>query len=96
MTVTVYIPSWPPMAVMSSISTILPAIRNRIPIGAYLMFDEWYCCYRTSNTSFYVVPLHPVINQPRSGLDHGPDLVETPPVPLDSEQLPSTRQPLAY
>lgn len=38
-TVIVYIPSWPPMDVMSSISTILPAIRNRIPIGAYLRID---------------------------------------------------------
>lgn len=45
MTVTVYIPNWLPMAVMSSISTILPAIRNRMPIGAYLRIREaqrWY------------------------------------------------------
>lgn len=44
MTVTVYIPSWPPMDVTSSISTILPAIRNRIPIGAYLKIEE--CCFK--------------------------------------------------
>lgn len=45
MTVTVYIPNWLPMAVMSSISTILPAIRNRMPIGAYLRIrgaHRWY------------------------------------------------------
>lgn len=36
MTVTVYMPSCPPISVMSSISTILPAIKKRIPIGAYL------------------------------------------------------------
>lgn len=41
-TVTVYIPSWLPMVVISSISTILPAIRNRIPIGAYLRINGCY------------------------------------------------------
>lgn len=35
-TVMVYMPNWPPICVRSSISTIFPAIRNRIPIGAYL------------------------------------------------------------
>lgn len=35
-TVTVYIPNCPPICVMSSISTIFPAIKNRIPTGAYL------------------------------------------------------------
>lgn len=49
MTVIVYIPSWPPMAEMSSISTILPAIRNKIPIGAYLKTDG---CYEFSNETF--------------------------------------------
>lgn len=36
MTVMVYMPSWPPICVRSSISTIFPAIRKRIPTGAYL------------------------------------------------------------
>ena len=36
MTVMVYIPSCPPICVMSSISTIFPAIKKRIPTGAYL------------------------------------------------------------
>lgn len=39
-TVMVYMPSWPPICVRSSISTIFPAIRNRIPIGAYLRGGE--------------------------------------------------------
>lgn len=39
-TVIVYMPSWPPICVRSSISTIFPAIRNRIPIGAYLTRGE--------------------------------------------------------
>lgn len=43
-TVTVYIPSWPPIAEMSSISTILPAIRNKIPMGAYLRMDRFHKC----------------------------------------------------
>lgn len=38
MTVTVYMPSCPPISVMSSISTILPAIKKRIPMGAYLQW----------------------------------------------------------
>lgn len=33
-------PSWPPICVRSSISTIFPAIKNRIPIGAYLWRQE--------------------------------------------------------
>ena len=36
MTVSVYIPSWPPITARSSISRILPAIKNMIPTGAYL------------------------------------------------------------
>lgn len=39
-TVMTYMPSWPPICVRSSISTIFPAIRNRIPIGAYLTEEE--------------------------------------------------------
>lgn len=39
-TVMVYMPNWPPISVRSSISTIFPAIRNRIPIGAYLRGGE--------------------------------------------------------
>lgn len=39
-TVMVYIPSWPPICVRSSISTIFPAIKNKIPIGAYLKKEE--------------------------------------------------------
>jgi len=35
-TVMVYMPSCPPICVRSSISTIFPAIRNRMPMGAYL------------------------------------------------------------
>ncbi len=54
-TVIVYIPSWPPMAEMSSISTILPAIRNRIPIGAYLRMHDCYCV-------FILHQLHPSIH----------------------------------
>lgn len=38
MTVTVYMPSCPPISVMSFISTILPAIKKRMPIGAYLQW----------------------------------------------------------
>lgn len=37
MTVTVYIPSWPPITAKSSISRIFPAIKNIIPTGAYLL-----------------------------------------------------------
>lgn len=61
MTVIVYIPSWPPMDVMSSISTILPAIRNRIPTGAYLrIVHECYCEFviERSNTSFCINSIH--------------------------------------
>lgn len=36
MTDTVYIPSWPPTSARFFISTIFPAIRKRIPTGAYL------------------------------------------------------------
>lgn len=36
MTDTVYIPSWPPTSARFFISTIFPAIRNRMPTGAYL------------------------------------------------------------
>ena len=39
-TVMVYMPSWPPICVRSSISTIFPAIRNRMPMGAYLRGGE--------------------------------------------------------
>lgn len=53
MTVTVYMPSCPPISVMSSISTILPAIKKRIPMGAYLQrarikqgTNEWSVCFR--------------------------------------------------
>lgn len=56
-TVTVYIPSWLPMVVMSSISTILPAIRNRIPIGAYLGISG---CESTSEPVHSMsTPIHP-------------------------------------
>lgn len=62
-TVIVYIPSWLPMAVMSSISTILPAIRNRIPIGAYLRINECHCEFviERSNSSLYM-NFHPSIH----------------------------------
>ncbi len=47
MTVMVYMPNWPPISVISSISTIFPAIRNIMPIGAYLRWedklDSYYC-----------------------------------------------------
>lgn len=36
-TVMVYMPNCPPIWVRSSISTIFPAIRKSIPIGAYLI-----------------------------------------------------------
>lgn len=40
MTVTVYIASWLPIEEMSSISTIFPAIRNKMPRGAYLKIKQ--------------------------------------------------------
>lgn len=39
-TVTVYMASWPPITPISSISTIFPAIKNKIPSGAYLEKKE--------------------------------------------------------
>lgn len=41
MTETVYIPSWPPTSARFFISTIFPAIRNRMPTGAYLRGDVY-------------------------------------------------------
>ncbi len=40
MTVMVYMANWPPISDMSSISTIFPAIRNIMPIGAYLRWED--------------------------------------------------------
>lgn len=40
MTVTVYMASCPPITPISSISTIFPAIKNRIPSGAYLQTNH--------------------------------------------------------
>lgn len=67
MTVTVYIPSCPPMAVISSISTILPAIRNKIPIGAYLRIDGIRAVYPKINYLNIISvhqPIHPSLHLP--------------------------------
>lgn len=62
-TVTVYIPNWPPMTEMSSISVILPAIRNKMPIGAYLRINERYSEFANerSITSFCNNSVRPCI-----------------------------------
>lgn len=68
MTVIVYIPNWLPMAVMSSISTILPAIRNRMPIGAYLRIRGAQWLYGKLKSAVYPATYwdlpHDYCNQP--------------------------------
>lgn len=61
MTDTVYIPNCPPTRARSFISTIFPAIRKRIPTGAYLLNrgQMWQTFY-SNNSSFCI---HASINR---------------------------------
>lgn len=63
-TVMTYMPSWPPICVRSSISTIFPAIRNRIPIGAYLTEEEeQWVIEETCDGNIYQQEASPIENE---------------------------------
>lgn len=63
-TVITYMPSWPPICVRSSISTIFPAIRNRIPIGAYLTEEEeQWVIEETCDGNIYQQEAPPIENE---------------------------------